>query len=219
MKWDNFGLPYTSEDDNRDLCLQNLALYFINIHCHKKLIDAQFRLKHPVRKRLEDETHEDYDNYLTQHTNAYRVMLEKNDLEYMAEADVHFYDKCIAATYGIGQLHIHPILRPRQLDYKNEMPMVAAMVLYNFMDIVQKQPIKRLPTLFNLFKERNNTFFRYLGDTLLLFSVFIDSQEVIMSQLVVAKERHPTWMSKLATKLFLKRKISSWTSIVEYLKG
>lgn len=219
MKWDNFGLPYTNEDDDRSLCLQNLALYFVNIHCHKKLIDAEFRKKYPVRKRLSDETHEDYDSYLTQHTNAYRVMLEKNDLEYMAEADVHFYDKCIAATYGIGVLQIHPILSPRQLNYKNELPLTAAMVLYNFMDIVQKQPVKYNIILQNLHKERNHYLLRCFADTILLCTSLFSNIENTMIQLVVAKERHSTWMSRLATKLFLKRKISSWASIVEYLKG
>lgn len=217
MQFDSYGLPYTNEDDRSD-AMQLLALYFINIHCHKSLIDADFRLKHPPRKRLEDEIVEDYDNYLTQHNNAYRDMLERNNLEYMAEADVHLYDKIAGCTYGKNQLQIHPIAHSRQMDNKNLLPMLAVMLLYGFIDVLKAQTISWLPNHRSLQDGRSNAFLRYVGDLFTLLSVLTGSdKQNIMAQLVVAKDVKPTWISKIATKLFLRNPGTQWPSIVRYL--
>lgn len=217
MQWDNWGLPYLNED-SRSNVMQLLALYFINIHCHKSLIDADFRLKHPPRKRAEDEIVEDYDNYLTQHNNAYRDMLERNNLEYMAEADVHLHDKIAGSTYGKNQLQIHPIAYSRQMDNLNMLPMLAVMLLYGFMDTLKAQTISWLPNYRSLQDGRSNAFLRYAGDLFTLLSVAVRSdKQNIMAQLVVAKDVKPTWISKIATKLFLRNPGTQWPSIVRYL--
>lgn len=219
MKWDSWSLPYIDEDNRRNT-LQLLALYFINIHCHKALLDAEFRVKHPPRKRLESEDIEDYDNYLTQHNNAYRLMLENNNLEYMAEADVHLHDKVTSILYNKNQLQIHPVTHPRQMNRHNMLPMLAVLLLYGFLDVLKAQTVSWLPNHKSLQDGRSNAFLRYAGDLVVLLStLFGMDKQNIMAQLVVAKDIKPTWLSKLTTKLFLRNPGTQWPSVVRYLQG
>ena len=218
MKWDNWALPYTDESDDRRNTLQNLALYFINLYCHKALLDADFRKNHSPRKRFDDEALDEYDSYLTAHNNAYVAMLEKNNLLYLAEADFHLWQKVASITYAKDQLQIHPVAHPRIMNRHNMLPMSCALLLYGFTDLLNKQVVSWLPNSKNVQRGRNVAVLRYVGDFTLLLSVICQMDEQnIMAQLVIAKDIKPTFISKLASKLFLKRAHTTWASIVKYL--
>lgn len=215
MYFDNWSLPYTSEDDDRSRTLQNLALYFINLHCHKKLIDEDFRINHPPRLRLDDEPFDEYDGYLTAHNNAYRAMLENQGLNYLAESDVYFWEKVSSVTYGKDLLQIHPVLFPREINEVNLTPMLCALLIYGFTGVLKAQNL----TFSSLQNERKNILLRHASDALLVAKSFFGDEQNIMAQLVVTQNLKPTFLSKIAKTLFLKRKISSWPSIIKYLQG
>lgn len=214
MQWDNFGMPYESED-NRATALQQLALYFINLYCHKKIIDAEFRIKHPPRERIESEPLDEYDGYITAHNNAYRAMLEKQGLNYLAEADIHLWEKVSAITYGNDQLQIHPALYPRQIDKVNLNPMLCALLLFGFLDVLKAQAVR----MSSIQDGRKSKPLRYISDLWLLLKCSFSDEQNVMAELVVTKDIAPTIFSELARKLFLSKVRSAWPSIIKYLQG
>lgn len=214
FQFDNFGLPYTNEDDDGSKALQNLALYFINLYCHKKIIDVDFRVKHPPRERLESEPLDEYDGYITAHNNAYRAMLEKQGLNYLAEADIHLWEKVSGITYGNDQLQIHPALYPRQMNTINLSPMLCVLLLFGFLDVLKAQAVR----MSSIQDGRKNAPLRYINDVWLLLKCRFSDEQNVMAELVVTKDIAPTMFSELARKLFLSKTRSTWPSIIKYLQ-
>ena len=65
FKFDKIGLPYLEKEGENSL--QLLAIYFINIHFYRIMLNKDFMAKHPARKRKDDEPVEEYNDYLTRH--------------------------------------------------------------------------------------------------------------------------------------------------------
>lgn len=221
MKWDNWGLPVTDRDGVNNSC-RELANYFININCYKKHFDNEFKKTHPQRERLLSETVEDYDNYLTQHLNAYRDLLNTKNIQYMQDADVHFSDKLGGLTYDTNQLTTHPQLG-RVMNRQNLAPMLVCLFLYGFTDTLNHQDTRYAPQLKDIQQGRANRFLRFVGDVIRFVSViFKDQPDVHIPYLVLNKVTNTeTWLAKLTKKIFFtkyKNYGSLWDTTIEWLK-
>jgi len=221
MKWDNWGLP-VDDNGNQGKSCQQLANYFININCYKKHFDNEFKKNHPQRERLAGETVEDYDNYLTQHLNAYRDLLNSKDIQYMQDADLHFSDKLNSLLYHSVELTIHPQLG-RVMNRQNLAPMLVCLFIYGFTDTLNHQDTRHAPQLKDIQQGRSNRFYRFAGDAIRFVSViFKDQPDVHIPYLVLNKVTNTeTWLAKLTKKIFFtkyKNYGSLWDTTIEWLK-
>ena len=196
LKWDNWGLPVKENDDISESC-KDLAIHFINIYCYKKLFDLKFKKQYPQRAKNEEETADDSSNYLNSHYQAYITMLESQDIQFMQNADVHLSDRLnclIDSSYG---LKIHP-RHDEKMNNLNLIPMLCCLNIYEFTEYTKAQDYGYLSM-----PDDNFSIFSHLK---LLMSVMLKNKaEVQIPQMILAKEKGHTWVSKLAQSMYFKR--------------
>lgn len=215
MHLDNWGLLVEDDGSGKNTPLL-LANHYIARYFEKLKIDLEFKNTHPQRAKLEGEDFEEYDSYLSAHLDAYNEMLARQNKTYLISNDYDFNNKLSLLTWGDGEIQPHPQQFPKiSLDRHNLVALMCALVFYGFTDLLNKQDVK-LPNLKNVQHQRQNLFYRYLGDfTLMTSTLFLKMPEVQAPQLLLA-ERSPTIFSKIANKLFLTRN-KQYGTVLEYL--
>lgn len=199
MKWDNYGLPVKDDDYIKESC-KDLALYFIDIFFFRKMFLVDFKRDYPQREQLPEESPSDYDNYLNQHVAAYRDLLKAKNIEYMEDADLHLSDKLTSLILRDKEIVVHPKLG-RGNNTTNLLPMLVSLNLYGFEEYLQQDSSN--VSVKNAMCKRENKTLRYLSDLYRLFYIGIrNNPEQHLCDLLLAKSVHPTFISKLATKLF-----------------
>lgn len=198
LKWDNWGLPIKENGYQGESC-KDLAIHFINIYCFKKHFDSKFKKDYPQRLRNFNEGVEEYNAYLTQHLHSYRDLLSKQRVEYIQDSDVHLHDKLTGLLYE-DNICTHPQLG-RTINNLNLIPMVACLRLYGFDGVVNK---KAIPAIYRpLLTGRASKIKTLIMDTLLTCNILTNNNpEMQISQLIVAKEYNPSFLSKLAQKIY-----------------
>lgn len=111
---------------------KRIAIYYLLLKFSKEIIDKEFVSKHEPRAKLSDESFEEYDDYLSNHLQAYEQMLIKQGLGATATADINFYSEVKNVRYDKSNYFINGLL-------------YRALVEYDFQD-----EMKRVP--FTLFK-------------------------------------------------------------------
>lgn len=186
------------------------ALHYLNRFFSKLELDKKFKEENPHRFKNEEESFEEYDDYLTKHLELYNRMLESNNMSHLLSNDYHFLDK-------IQQLKVNEnVVLKDKLSYRELVGMMAALFFYEFTLELNQQKTK-YPHLENIRLQRKNTVVKYLGDVWLLISTFKNDAVVLVPQLLVA-ETNPTWLSRLSKKIFL-TKNKQYGTLNEALKG
>lgn len=199
MKWDNHGLPVKDNDYIGESC-KDLALYFIDIFFFRKMFLIDFKRNHPQRDQLPDETPSDYSDYLNQHLSVYRDLLKAKNIEYMEDADLHLSDKLVNLVYKDTQIVTHPKLGFIN-NTLNLLPMIVCLNLYEFDEYLSQN--SNNIAIKNARYKREDVILRYMSDLYRLFYIGVrNNPDQHLCDLLLAKATRPTFISKLATKLF-----------------
>jgi hypothetical protein len=78
---------------------KRIAIYYLLLKFSKELIDKEFASKYEPRAKLSSESFEEYDDYLSNHLQAYEQMLIKQGLGATATADINFYSEIQSVVY------------------------------------------------------------------------------------------------------------------------
>jgi len=188
FKYDSYGL-YTNILGDKEGTLRRTCLYYILAFINKELLDAEVVAKYPIRKRREDETFEEYDDYLTKHLLACEEYITKSGTT-VQNLDVLFNDKIKILQDWNNNLKSHPLLflaGKEELQYAH-----VACQLYDFPKIVNS-PISNLKLFINTL-------------TFLLYYAKIDTHNIkdedLLIQFILSKKIGDSWWSRTARKLY-----------------
>lgn len=200
MVWDNWGLPVKENGYVGEAC-KDLAVYFINILMFRRVFDEKFRTDYPQKEKEESQTVEDYDNYLTQHLNAYRELLNSQNIQYMQDADTHLHDKLSCLLYD-NNLMTHPQIG-NTINNLNLVPMLCCLSLYDFNDLLQSQIVSIRYK--SIQQNREKIEYTLITDICLLYSVFKSNiPDLQIPQMIIAKS-NPTFISKFTQRYYFNK--------------
>jgi hypothetical protein len=200
MIWDNWELPVKDNGYAGESC-KDLAIYFINILMFKRIFDDKFKIDYPQKEKEPEQSYEEYNNYLTQHLNAYRDLLNKQNIQYMQDADVHLHDKLTSITYD-NQLITHPQLG-NTINDLNLVPMLCCLSLYEFDDLLQKQEVGIRHK--SIQQKRSNPVYNFITDISTLFSIVRHNLPDLQIVQMISAKSNPSFISKLTQKYYFSK--------------
>lgn len=196
--WDNWGLP-TDENGETYETPAYLSIYFTELFLLKTRLDKEFKTTYPQRKKQENESFEEYDDYLTNHLTSYRSFLDKKNLPFLMEADMHFFNKLTSLMKGNGDIIIHPKDYPTTLvNDENKLALITTASLYNqtslFSNISYSFIYQTVKT------DRKNVALNYLSDLAMFINLLLAPSPNSQLGYYIQSINKPTWFSKIGIK-------------------
>lgn len=191
MKLDKYNLLI---EDDITKAAYNTSKFFIEGKFKKEEVDKKFAFNHPHRRRTQDESFEEYDDYLTAHTRAYETMLEKQGLGYLMNLDINFNYMIQTLSNGKGFI-VHPDAISIKMDRKTSILILSAIMLYGFDTKYLHMGEPTGPHNQSLMCGRKD-WRRYISDAVAVVQSYItnDSTTAVLKE--VSKRFNPTFLTK-----------------------
>lgn len=165
-------------------------MLYLLLMINKIILDREFAITHKPRNRLENESLDEYDGYLSAHLLAYEKLIDTKGMSAVNTADINFDNEISGMLDRHGQFNT-----TSQIEYAL---ICEACRWYGFFDVLDKQ--KRI----NWFHNRKSYWKALLSDIILLPMVFRNEKDVHMILLCASKMNMPTFLTKFNVWMYKK---------------
>lgn len=143
IRFDEYGMPVELiSGDGGDSC-NRVGDYASLLYINKLIIDAEITKNNPVRPLHENESLEEYDDYINQRNTAYNEMLVTRGMAAIVDSDLSFHDKLNTLKDHRGNLRRHPTQvpsnNPKNLSRDQMNPIFVALQLFGFSEELKLQ--------------------------------------------------------------------------------